>query len=167
MPPVLAAMAAWMVAADLPCFDVPWHPEQFALYRAQVFTGAGVGVGTGVAVGAGVGTGVGAGVGFGVGTGVGAGVAVGTGVGFGVGAGVAVGLGVAVGAGVAVGFGVGFTWWCRSLLSPRSSPRPSSEKLVETSPAIRKLLMAHTEINFLDLKYIGLSSVFFGFVHFG
>ena len=29
-------MADWMVAAELPCFDEPWHPEQNWLYWAQV-----------------------------------------------------------------------------------------------------------------------------------
>jgi len=71
-------MAFWMVAADLPCFDVPWQPEQYWLYIAQVCAG-GVGVGVGVG-GTGVGVG-GTGVGVG-GTGVGFG---GTGVGFGAG----------------------------------------------------------------------------------
>jgi len=175
MPPVLALMAAWMVDADAPCLEEPWQPEQVALYRAQVFTGAGVGVGTGVGagVGFGVGAGVGAGVGFGVGAGVGAGVGfgvgagVGAGVGFGVGAGVGFGVGAGVGLGVGAGVGVGFTLRFHSLLSPRSFSRSESAKPAVTNPAIRRLLMAHTEMNFLDLKYIGSFLRFFSFVHVG
>src|SRR6266567_479899 len=43
-----------MAAAVLPCFPVPWHPEQYWLYIAQVLAGAGAGAGavTGAVIGA-------------------------------------------------------------------------------------------------------------------
>lgn len=89
MPPVLALMAPWIAVAVLPCFAVPWHPEQYWLYRDQVLVGAGAGAGAGTGTGAGVGVGAGAGAGTGAGVGVGTGA--GMGVGFGAGAGTGLG----------------------------------------------------------------------------
>lgn len=163
MPPILLVMAAWVKATDEACFDDPWHPAQFALYSAQVFTGAGVAVGAGVGAGVAVGRGVGAGVA--VGRGVGAGVAVGRGVGAGVAVGLGVGAGVAVGRGVAVGLTLcslfSFSFFSYSAFFLYSYSYLLSAKPADARPAIRNEDTLHTEISFIDLLNMCFLHCFF------